>query len=353
MEHTDQLVQEETPVNTVTRPLKVLIASAVNDNTLITQVKNMEMDAKHFVLSEKLKSPADTFTLRHLKDAIAHAEANAFDIVIAVEPAFNKFAVAVRDSELDTFKLFTIHELGALITSILLETHQHLHGMKSVFITEMIDKLFHQAGRHCTIVAELPSPVPETVLGKSSDTNELLCITENHEIILTGQANNLVYIIGRLLLKESQLHSRQETLFDLLIQLFKTHGYSKEKLLKVDMITPSQQKYFTHMLNTLRKNPPERFGGVPIISVTDMEKGISQNLISGRKAKAQWLEMNGVKVNFSHGLSLLITPRDEKMFYLAIVEGSLITKQEYVNSNRSADERIMKLIGNISKVQLN
>lgn len=353
MENTEQLTQEETQIKTTMRPLKVLIASAAKDTALVTQVKNMEMDAQHFALSEKLKSPADTFTLRHVKDALREAEANAFDIMIAVEPAFNKFAVAVRDSELDTFKLFTIHELSSLITSILLETHQHLHGVKSMFITEMIDKLFRHAGRHCTIVAELLSPVPETVLGQSSDTNELLCITENHEIILTGQANSLVYLIGRLLLKESQLHSRQETLFDLLVQLYKTHGYSKEKLLKVDMTTPSQQKYFTNMLHALRKNPPERFGGVPIVSITDLEKGISQNLISGRKAKVQWPEMNGVRVILSHGLSLLMTPREEKMFYFAIIEGSLITKPEYQNANRSADERIMKFIENINKVQLN
>lgn len=328
--------------------IKILVACASEEEDSINKILNLGIEAERFTLEEPLQNPQDSFSMKHLKSALEYAKEGDFDSVLAIDSSLNKIALAVRKSPKDPFILLSFHQLSTLLSVLLLEDHSDLSCEKSIFITETINKIFERAEKSVKIHAELLSPLAENI--KSVDGEEVLYLSENQEILLSGQENSLDYLIGRLLSAEIELHSAKKTLFDKLMEIYQSYGFRKEKLMTGDMSSTSQKKFFAKIIDTLKKKTPEMIGGSAILSVTDMAKGTSKSKISGRVTPSEYPEMNAVKVFLSNGVSFIITPAGEKIIYFLAIEGQLSKKEEYAKVNAAYDARMVKFIGELNRV---
>ena len=328
--------------------VKILIACSSEEEDSINKILNLGIGAERFPLSESLQNPQDSFSMKHLKSALEYAHEGEFDSVLAIDSKLNKMALAVRKSAKDPFVLLSFHQLSSLLSVLLLEDHQNLSCEKSIFITETINKIFERAEKSVTTHAELVSPLSENL--KLVEGEEVLYLSENQEILLGGQENSLDYLIGRLLSAEIELHAAKKTLFDKLMEIYQSYGFRKEKLMTGDMSSTSQKKFFTKIMDTLKKKTPEMIGGSAILSVTDMAKGTSKSKISGRVTPSEYPEMNAVKVFLSNGVSFIISPAGEKIIYFLAIEGQLSKKEEYAKVNAAYDARMVKFIGELNRV---
>ncbi len=330
--------------------LKILIACSSEEENSINKILDLGIEAERFPLSESLQNPQDAFSMKHLKSAIEYAQEGGFDSVLAIDSKQNKLALAVRKSPNDEFVLLSFHQLSSLISALLLADHKNLTCEKSLFITETVNKIFERAEKSVKTLAELVSPLSEYPNLKTLEGAEVLYLSDNQEILLSGQENSLDYLIGRLVSAEIELHAAKKTLFDKLMEIYQSYGFRKEKLMTGDMSSPSQKKFFAKIMDTLKKKTPEMIGGSAILSVTDMAKGTSKSKISGRVTPSEYPEMNAVKVFLSNGVSFIITPLGEKIIYFLVIEGPLSKKEEYVKVNAAYDARMVKFIGELNRV---
>jgi len=330
--------------------LKILIACSSTEEDSIKKILSLGIEAERFALSESLQNPQDAFSMKHLKSAIDYAHEGSFDFVLAIDSKQNKMALAVRKSPKEVFVLLSFHQLSSLISVLLLENHQNLSCEKSIFITETINKIFEKAEKSVKTLADLVSPLSENANLKSGEGEKVLFLSENQEILLSGQENSFDYLIGLLLSTEIELHAAKKTLFDKLMEIYKSYGFRKEKLMTGDMSSPSQKKFFAKIMDTLKKKTPEMIGGSAILSVTDLAKGTSKSKISGRVTPSEYPEMNAVKVFLSNGVSFIITPVGEKITYLLVIEGTLSKKEEYAKVNSAYDVRMVKFITELNRV---
>lgn len=330
--------------------LKILIACSSAEEDSINKILSLGIEAERFELTEPLQNSQDAFSMKHLKSALEFAQEGGFDSVLAIDSQQNKFALAVRKSPKDTFILLSFHQLSSLLSVLLLEDHPNLTCEKSIFVTETINKIFERAEKTVKTLAELVSPLNENSNLKPGEGEDVLYLSENQEILLSGQKDSLDYLIGRLLSAEIELHAAKKTLFDKLMEIYQSYGFRKEKLMTGDMSSPSQKKFFTKIMDTLKKKTPEMIGGSAILSVTDMVKGTSKSKISGRVTPSEYPEMNAVKVFLSNGVSFIITPAGEKIIYFLVVEGPLSKKEEYPKVSSAYDARMVKFIGELNRV---
>lgn len=342
-ENTQEIEQIETPRN-----LKLLIACADPELDTIQMIEKMGIEVERFSLTEGLQNPQDTFSLKQLKPALEHALSADFDLILAIDSRTNKFALALKPVPKDPFVLLTFHQLSTLIAGLLIEVKTDISCQKSIFVTETITKIFEKAEKSVKTYAELYSPLRETILHGNGE--EVLYLSENSEMMVSGQENSLLFLVEQLISSAVEQHDSQKNLFDKLMELFSNYGFRKEKLMTGDMSSPSQKKFFLKILDTLKKKTPEIIAGCAILSVTDLAKGTSKSKISGRVTPSELPEMSGVKVFLSNGVSFIMTPIAEKIVYFMSIEGSMAKKEDYIKISNSFDTRMVKFISELNRV---
>ncbi|WP_332914052.1 hypothetical protein [Algoriphagus boritolerans] len=197
---TNEEVQGQIETENEREGLKVLITSDNPQEELIAKLANLEVEVEWQKIAEPLTSLDDTFTFRHLKPVFDYADKNGIDVVIAVDSTYDKFTLGVRKLVTGSFVLLNIHHTSLILAKLLLENHGSLSCKKSIFITDLLDKLFAKHEASITTIPNLLTPLKEQADFLLSEPDETLFISENQEILLKGQQDSLGYLLSRLIL---------------------------------------------------------------------------------------------------------------------------------------------------------
>jgi hypothetical protein len=341
-------IQEE--VQTNTERLKVLITSDRRPTDLETKLANLDVDVQWHQLYEPLSGLEDTFTFRHLKPVFDVADKAEIDLVIAVDSKLDKFTLGVRKIQGGNFILFNIHHTALILSKLLLENHGSLSLRKSIFITDLLDKLFAKYQATVTTVANLPSPIMEQDTYRTSETDETLYISENQEIILKGQNDSLGYLLSRIVMSARKAKGEEKTLFDTLIVIYNDHGFQREKNMVVSIEEPSQKAFFKKIIARLKKKPPLTLGMTEIISIEDLSNGTMKNLLSGRIIPSVSPPANALQILLGNNSKILIFPSEQKINFFFTTQGKLIKKDDFTTLNSQFDQRVIKLLSEINRL---
>lgn len=341
-------IQEEVQGNT--ERLKVLITSVQPLSELETKLGNLEIDIQWHEIAEPLKGLEDTFTFRHLKPVFDIADKADMDLVIAVDTTYDKFTLGVRKIQGGNFVLFNIHHTALILSKLLLENHSSLSLKKSIFITDLLDKLFAKYQGSIHTLANLPSPIVEQEAYLGSETDETLFISENQEIILKGQNDSLGYLLSRIVLSAKKAKSENKTLFDGLIVIYNDFGFQREKNMVVSIEEPSQKAFFKKIIARLKKKPPMTLGMTEIISIEDLSNGTMKNLLSGRIVPSQSPSANALQIQLGNNSKILIFPSEQKINFFFTTQGKLIKKDDFNTLNTQFDQRVIKLLSEINRL---
>lgn len=346
----NEQIQEQTPSNT--ERLKVLVTSDQPRAELEAKLANLEVDVIWQKIAQPLSGLEDTFTFRHLKPVFDEADKAGVDLVIAVDSTLDKFTLGVRKLMTGNFILLNIHHTSLILAKLLLENHGSLSAKKSIFITDLLEKLFAKQEAQITTIATLPSPLMEQEAFQESDTAETLFISENQEIILKGQNDSLGYLLSRLVLAAKKAKMENKTLFDGLITIYNDFGFQREKNLAVSIEEPSQKVFFKKIIARLKKKPPLTLGMTEIISIEDLSNGTMKNLLSGRIVSSQSPSANALQIQLGNNSKILIFPTEQKINFFFTSQGKLIKKDDFNTLNTQFDQRVIKLLSEINRLGL-
>lgn len=343
-------IQEQNLSNT--EGLKVLITSDQPQDDLVTKLANLEVDVQWQKIAEPLTGLEDTFTFRHLKPVFESAEKNGIDLVIAVDSTYDKFTLGVRKTLEGNFILLNIHHTSLILAKLLLENHGSLSCKKSIFITDLLDKLFLKFQAPITTIANLPTPLKNQESFLLSEPDETLFFSENQEIILKGQNDSLGYLLSRIIMQAKKAKSDGKTLFDSLIGIYNDFGFQREKNLAVSIEEPSQKVFFKKIIARLKKKPPLTLGMTEIISIEDLSNGTLKNLLSGRIVPSQSPSANALQIQLGNNSRFLIFPTEQKINFFFTSQGKLIKKDDFTTLNQQFDQRVVKLLSEINRLGL-
>jgi hypothetical protein len=332
--------------------LKVLITSENPQDELIAKLANLEVEVQWQKIAEPLTSLEDTFTFRHLKPVFDYAEKNGFDLVIAVDSTYDKFTLGVRKLVTGNFILLNIHHTSLILSKLLLENHGSLRCKKSIFITDLLEKIFAKHEAEILTIANLPTPLKDHETFILSEPDETLFISENQEILLKGQSDSLGYLLSRLIMSAKKAKSEDGTLFDSLIGIYTDYGFQREKNLAVSIEEPSQKVFFKKVIARLKRKPPTSLGMTEITSIEDLSNGTLKNLLSGRIVPSKSPTANALQVQLSNNSRFLIFPTEQKINFFFTSHGKLIKKDDFTTLSQQFDQRVVKLLSEINRLGL-
>jgi phosphoglucomutase len=340
-------ITEAAPHDTIEKSTiqRILIASPDPCAPLVTKIANMEIETEYFPLLGN-ENGAGNFNYRTLQTAIQYCEDKGHELLIAADFNTNKMNVAVRKETNGEMVILTIHQLAAILSAILLKTHDRLSCIKSFFVSDLVESIFSKAGKNCKSTLNSASTVD---LQGHAAADEVLYISENHEFVLQNNQQGMHYLIGRLVFEANVLRSHNRTLFDMVMDLYKSHGFRRERLFVVDVISESQRRHFLNLVNLLKKSPPEILGGVTLNEVIDYETGVKRNRISGSQSTLKSEPANIVEIRLSGGLFLFLALRNDKLHYYVSIRSAFVSKADYLKVVRTFDDRIVRFIGNINR----
>ncbi len=342
--------QEQNPGNT--ERLKVLITSGLPMAELEAKLANLEVEVSWRKIAEPLSGLEDTFTFRHLKPVFTEAEKNGVDLVIAVDTDYDRFTLGVRKLLGGGFILLNIHHTSLILAKLLLESESGLSLQKSIFITDLLERLFAKYQAKATTLAALPSPLRDQDAFVQEGSSGTLYISENQEIILKDQDDSLGYLLSRIVLAAKKAKSENRTLFDYLITIYNDFGFQREKNLAVSIEEPSQKVFFKKIIARLKKRPPLTLGVTEIISIEDLSNGTLKNLLSGRTMASQSPPANALQIQLGNNSRFLIFPTEQKINFFFTSQGKLIRKDDFTTLNQQFDQRVIKLLSEINRLGL-
>lgn len=328
---------------------KVLFTSREPIPQLIAHLQNLEIATEWIPLENPPNSIEEGFTFPILKSSFDQGVEIQADLVVAVEPETGIFSLGVRKFVNSTFVLFNIHQLTLLLSKLLLENHAGMELHRSIFISDLPDKLFSQQNLTAKVYADLSSPLDKNPALLTIPDGTLI-VTENQEILLKGQRNSMEYLLGRIILESKKVKDKQETLFDILIKVYQDYGYQREKLMSVSMEGPNQKQFFKKIIEKFRKKSPKSLGLADVVKLEDLHNGTVKNLLSGRIVPSGLPFAPAIQVFLNNQVRFLMYPKNGKVYFLFVSEGKVMSTEELGRINQQYDQRVLKLIAEINRL---
>ncbi len=138
-----------------------------------------------------------------------------------------------------------------------------------------------------------------------------------------------------------------KTLFELLLDIYKEYGFSKEKTISITRKGQSGAAEIQQMMSDFRNNPPKSLGGSPVEIVKDYEVLKQYNMITGQvSAIDQKTTSNVLQFITKGGTKISVRPSgtEPKIKFYFEVKGELNSYEEFDSAEKAADEKIEGII---------
>ncbi len=216
--------------------------------------------------------------------AVALAEAEGYDLVMACDPDADRIGLCARESVGGPFRFFTGNELGALVAEFRL---RHTRSRRPIVMkTEVTSELFSRIGRHhgAQVVDHLMvgfkyigDALREleatgrfgTIEGGIDDF--VVGIEESHGVLVTPAIRDKDAAGAALALAEyaSELAESGQTLTDALRSLWIREGYVHNELVSTVMRGATGRARIEAIQASIRAEAPAEIGGHAVTSVED------------------------------------------------------------------------------------
>jgi phosphoglucomutase/phosphomannomutase len=221
--------------------------------------------------------------------AAALARQHQADLVLATDPDADRIGAMIPDGAGD-FRYLTGNEIAAILTHFelsKLSSQGRLPRSAIVIRTEVTTSLITRIARHfgCQVVDNLlvgfkfiadvlaqleQNGSYEEVQGRPEDF--VIASEESHGILLTPKMRDKDAGAAALLLAEFALDQKRQgrTALDYLQTLYREFGYFRNEGLQIVIEGIEGKSHMTHMLDALRRSPPETIGGIKVTFWEDL-----------------------------------------------------------------------------------
>jgi phosphoglucomutase len=146
--------------------------------------------------------------------------------------------------------------------------------------------------------------------------------------------------------------SQGKTLYDLLIDIYLTFGFYKEKQISVTRKGKAGAEEIQHMMDQFRNAPPPSINNCRVVRIKDYLIRKEKDLISGEEGTIRLPVSNVLQFFLEDGSKITVRPSGTEpkiKFYFGIRE-KLLNREDFPATDRKLDERIREIATSIGLI---
>ena len=205
------------------------------------------------------------------------------DLIIATDPDADRVGVMTRTPD-GSFRTITGNQMGALLVDYIITAYretgtmpQNPYVVKSIVSTELVSRICSANGVKIHNVLTGFKFIGEVIKNyeKTGDGSFLFGFEESYGYLKGTYARDKDAVVTSMLICEMTAYYRARgmTLSDALEKLYERYGFSFETNAEIYMEGLDGAARMAALMDALRKNPPARFGNVPVDVVSDYLAG--------------------------------------------------------------------------------
>jgi phosphomannomutase len=328
---------------------KILLATAPGQSFPNKQLEGLSEEVVRFELD---KVSADrTFNFLILKSAIDYAKEHEIDLIIAVDPEFDRLSLVVRKGLGGAFMVLNSHQVAAVLLKLWMDTglYPQMKVLKSVLLSDILDNIAKRGSleleEQILVANNLKSGVEkfrnsadETIAAFNIDQQVLHSDLKFHDIVRQ--------LIGM----ESALLDEQKNIYNFLLDIYFYNGFFKEKTVTLDLSVEAHQDQVVKFMKEAARKPKFLEEILSVSAVTDYSKGKKKNILTDKVYDHPISGANILKIETVEGVSITLVPTEDKLTYYISVRESVNTPERFETANKALDQEIFKLVSLLNKM---
>lgn len=276
------------------------------------------------------------------------------DIIFGTDPDCDRIGVVVKDSK-GEYKVLTGNQTGVLLTHYIVSSLREMNKLpqngaviKTIVTTEMASKVALDFGIKLIDVLTGFKYIGEKIkeFEYSGEKSFLFGFEESFGYLSGDFVRDKDAVIAAMLICEMTLYykSKNLSLYDALIDLYKKYGFYKEELISIELKGKEGAEQIQKALEYLRHSMSSSIDGVDIIKKMDYKNSTQKDLIKLEDTTIDLPKSNVLKFILRDDSWFVVRPSgtEPKMkIYLSIVGNSLEHAEEKMKEFKQS---IMELI---------
>jgi phosphoglucomutase len=288
-----------------------------------------------------------------LEMAIAKAKLVHADLVFATDPDADRVGVAVKNSNQE-FILLNGNQTASILTYYILEQWQQQHKFKgNEFIVKTIvtTELLAEIAKHYHVeVFDVLTGFKyiAEVIREHEGKKKYICGGEESYGFLVGdfvRDKDAVSACSMLAEVAAWAKSKNQTLWDVLMEIYQKFGFYKESLVSITKKGMNGQEEIKNMMKSFRSNPPKVLAGSEVITIKDYQEQHEKDLKSNHTKPITLPTSDVLQFITADGTIISVRPSGTEpkiKFYIG-------TKASFNNSFEAVDTLLQQKIEQIKK----
>jgi phosphoglucomutase len=286
--------------------------------------------------------------------AIAQAEAEKADLVLATDPDADRVGIAVRNTKGEMI-LLNGNMTGSLLVHYLLSQWKALNKLdgkqfvvKTIVTTELIKRMADAYQVPCFDVLTGFKYIAEKIKENEGKMTFIGGGEESYGYLAGDFVRDKDAVIACCLIAEmTAFYANQgKSLYQMLLEIYHEYGFYKEDLLSLTKQGKSGAEEIAAMMVNYRNNPPKEIGGQKVVLMKDIQAGIAYHLDKGTQETIALPKSNVLQFFTADGSKITVRPSGTEpkiKFYFGVV-GELPDVQQYDEANAALQAKIKGII---------
>ena len=286
--------------------------------------------------------------------AIAQAEAEKADLVLATDPDADRVGIAVRNSKGEMI-LLNGNMTGSLLVHYLLSQWKALNKIdgkqfvvKTIVTTELLKRMADAYQVPCFDVLTGFKYIAEKIKEHEGQMTFIGGGEESYGYLAGDFVRDKDAVIACCLIAEmAAFYANQgKSLYQMLLEIYHEYGFYKEDLLSLTKQGKSGAEEIAAMMVNYRNNPPKEIGGQKVLLMNDIQAGIAYHIDKGTQESIALPKSNVLQFFTADGSKITVRPSGTEpkiKFYFGVV-GQLPDVAKYDEANAALQAKIKGII---------
>lgn len=286
---------------------------------------------------------------------IAKAKETGASLVLASDPDSDRIGLVVRDSK-GEYQLVNGNQIVMIFLYYLITRNRELgkltgreYCVKTIVTTETIKRIAEANKVKCFDCFTGFKWIADVMRNMESEGRYLGGGEESYGFLPETFVRDKDAVSSITLMCEiaAWAAERNQTLYDLLIDIYMEYGFSREKGVSVVRPGKSGADEIVAMMKNFRNNPPKSLAGSPIVVIKDYADLNCKNLKTGEVSKMNFPTTSNVLQFFTEAgdkVSVRPSGTEPKIKFYVEVRHDLPSKEKYEDTVKAAEDKIGQVL---------
>ncbi len=236
------------------------------------------------------------------------------DVIIATDPDADRMGVALKNSN-GEFEALTGNQIALVIIDYIIKSKNlptNPAMVKSIVSSVLAEVMCKKNGIKVFDVYTGFKYIGEKIkeFEEKGDYNFIFGFEESYGYLTGTYARDKDGVSASLTLAEAALYAKLQgkTLLDIIDDIYKEYGFWGEYWGETIITVPNFAEEMSSIMKKLRCDPPHDIAGLTVVKITDYEKSIAKDLVTGKEDPIPFAPDNVLSYTLSDGSSVTIRP---------------------------------------------